>query len=81
MLKYLEADLDERGFFRSAPQRPTLLRNIRNFFFRAAPTVQEVRTLHGIFVSLRGKRRGNDGENQGYILYLPYVNGHMIGFR
>ena len=65
MLKFLEADLDERGFFRSAPQRPTLLRNIRNFFFRAAPTSQEVRTLHGIFVSLRGKRRGIDGENQG----------------
>lgn len=63
MLKYLEADLDERGFFRSAPQRPTLLRNIRNFFFRAAPTSQEVRTLHGIFVALRGRRRGNAPEN------------------
>lgn len=63
LLQYLEADLDERGFFRSAPQKPTLLRNIRNFFFRAAPTVQEVRTLHGILVALRGKPRGSHADS------------------
>lgn len=64
LLQYLEADLDDRGFFRSPPQKPTLLRNIRNFFFRGAPTVQEVRTLHGILVSLRGKPRSSGTENQ-----------------
>eukprot|EP00752_Nemacystus_decipiens_P001082 g1082.t1 len=44
----LGALLDEGGFFRSAPMRPTVLRNIRNLFQRARPTEQEVATLHGI---------------------------------
>jgi len=53
----LEKELAEGDFFRSPDQKPTLLRNIRNFFFRAAPTQQDVRTLHGIVVALSGKRR------------------------
>lgn len=56
LLTQLEQHLDAGGYFRSPEQRPTLLRNIRNYFFRSAPTVQEVRTMHGIFSSLLGKR-------------------------
>lgn len=55
-LAQLEDELDTGNFFRSPDQRPTILRNIRNFFFRAAPTVQETRTLHGIISCLIGKR-------------------------
>ncbi len=56
LLKHLESQLEEKNFFRSAEQRPTLMRNIRNFFFRAGPTRQDVRTLHGIFKCLTGNR-------------------------
>ena len=53
----LDKELTDGDFFRSPDQKPTLLLNIRNFFFRAAPTQQDVRTLHGIIVSLSGRRR------------------------
>jgi tRNA/rRNA methyltransferase len=53
----LEKELTEADFFRSPEQKPTLLRNIRNYFFRSAPTQQDVSTLHGIIVSLSGRRR------------------------
>ncbi len=56
LLKHLESQLEQNNFFRSAEQKPTLLRNIRNFFFRAGPTRQDVRTLHGIFKCLTGNR-------------------------
>lgn len=52
----LEHQLEDAGFFRSAGHRPTLMRNIRTYFFRSAPTEQEVRTLHGIIATLAGKR-------------------------
>lgn len=56
LLAHIEDELVKNNFFRSADQKPTLLRNIRNFFFRAAPTQQDVRTLHGIISCLTGKR-------------------------
>ncbi len=56
LLAHLEDELTRGDFFRSPDQKPTLLRNIRNFFFRAAPTQQDVRTLHGIISCLTGKR-------------------------
>lgn len=56
LLKHMEDELSTHGFFRSAEQKPTILRNIRNFFFRSAPTQQDVRTLHGVLASLTGKR-------------------------
>jgi tRNA/rRNA methyltransferase len=56
LLRHLEDDLDTGGFFRSPEQRPTILRNIRNFFFRSGMTAQDVRTMHGIFSCLTGKR-------------------------
>jgi tRNA/rRNA methyltransferase len=57
LLTQLEDELTKGGFFRSPEQKPTILRNIRNFFFRSAPTQQDVRTLHGIVSCLTGKRR------------------------
>ena len=56
LLKHLQSQLEENNFFRSAEQKPTLLRNIRNYFFRSNPTRQDVRTLHGIFKALSGNR-------------------------
>lgn len=56
LLAHLEDELAKGDFFRSPDQKPTILRNIRNFFFRAAPTQQDVRTLHGIISCLTGKR-------------------------
>jgi tRNA/rRNA methyltransferase len=56
LMKHLEDELASGNFFRSPEQKPTLMRNIRNFFFRAAPTQQDVRTLHGIISCLTGKR-------------------------
>jgi len=56
LMRQLENDLEQRRFFRSPEQKPTLLRNIRNFFFRAGITKQEVRTLHGIFSCLKDKK-------------------------
>ncbi len=60
-LNQMEGELEDAGFFRSEAHRPTLLRNIRNYFFRSAPTEQEVRTLHGIIATLGGKRRRPPG--------------------
>jgi tRNA/rRNA methyltransferase len=57
LLGHLAEELNKAGFFRSPEQKPTTLRNIRSFFFRAAPTEQEVRTLRGIIKSLTEKRR------------------------
>lgn len=56
LMRNLEEKLEAGGFFRSPDQRPTLMRNIRNFFFRSGMTEQEVRTLHGIFKSLTGQK-------------------------
>jgi tRNA/rRNA methyltransferase len=56
LLAHLEDELDKGKFFRSPAQKPTILRNIRNYFFRSAPTQQDIRTLHGIVSCLTGKR-------------------------
>ncbi len=62
LMKQLEEQLESGGFFRSPEQRPTILRNLRNYFFRSTPTAQEVRTLHGIFSCLLGKKPKNAAE-------------------
>jgi tRNA/rRNA methyltransferase len=56
LMTHLQEELETGGFFRSPEQKPTLIRNIRSFFFRAGMTQQDVRTLHGIFACLTGKR-------------------------
>ena len=52
----LEAALDETGFLWPPEKRPTMVRNLRNFFQRATPTEGEVNTLHGVVVALLGKK-------------------------
>jgi tRNA/rRNA methyltransferase len=49
---YLEARLDENGFFRPAAKKPGMRRNLRNIFHRMELTQQDVRTLWGAVVRL-----------------------------
>ncbi|MSO89921.1 MAG: RNA methyltransferase [Rhodospirillaceae bacterium] len=51
-LTRLEAELDDCGFLRHPQMRPTMVRNVRNLFQRAAPTDQELRTMHGVLTCL-----------------------------
>lgn len=52
---HLESQLDAAGFLYPPEKRPAMVRNLRNFFLRAEPTEQEVRTLHGVVRSLSGR--------------------------
>jgi tRNA/rRNA methyltransferase len=49
---YLEAELDEAGFFRPPGKRPVMRRNLRNILHRIGLTEQDVRTLRGAVVRL-----------------------------
>ena len=49
---YLEAKLDENGFFRPLTKKPGMRRNLRNIFHRMELTQQDVRTLWGAVVRL-----------------------------
>jgi tRNA/rRNA methyltransferase len=49
---FLEAKLDERGFFRPVGKKPVMQRNLRNIFHRIGLTQQDVRTLWGAIVRL-----------------------------
>jgi tRNA/rRNA methyltransferase len=49
---YLEARLDESGFFRPVTKKPGMRRNLRNIFLRMELTQQDVRTLWGAVVRL-----------------------------
>ena len=54
----LEEKLIESNFLYPVKKRPAMIRNIRNMFQRMSLTEQDLRTLHGIVVSLfkyRGK--------------------------
>ncbi len=55
--EHLERELDECGFLRVKEKRPTMIRNIRNIFQRAALTGQEIQTLHGIVHELATYRK------------------------
>ncbi|OKH88976.1 RNA methyltransferase [Thalassospira sp. TSL5-1] len=54
MFVHMEEELDESGFFRVAEKRPAMMRNIRNIFNRVGITHQEVQTIRGMLVALRG---------------------------
>jgi tRNA/rRNA methyltransferase len=58
LLVRLETELERKGFFEVPEKRPAMERNIRNVFTRAALTMQEVRTLHGIVTALLRRGRG-----------------------
>ena len=53
---HFEEALVDSGFIRHPDKRPSLFRNLRNFFQRAYPTEQELRTLHGVVTSMMGPR-------------------------
>ncbi|MBV8776656.1 MAG: RNA methyltransferase [Alphaproteobacteria bacterium] len=53
---HFEEALVDSGFIRHPDKRPSLFRNLRNFFQRASPTEQELRTLHGVVTSFMGPR-------------------------
>ena len=53
----LENALDDSGFFSSTEMAPAVKRNIRALVNRAAPSRQEIGTLHGIIQALTSKRR------------------------
>jgi len=53
---HFEEELDRSGFLRTADKRPGMIRNLRNFFQRATPTAQELRTLHGVITAFVGPR-------------------------
>jgi tRNA/rRNA methyltransferase len=53
---HFEEELDRSGFLRTSDKRPGMIRNLRNFFQRAQPTAQELRTLHGIITAFVGPR-------------------------
>ena len=48
----LESELDAGGFFISPEMAPAVRRNLRALFARAAPTSQEISTLHGVIQAL-----------------------------
>jgi tRNA/rRNA methyltransferase len=50
--EFFEGKLDDAGFFRPAPKKPGMRRNLRNMFHRMAMTQQDVRTLWGAVVRL-----------------------------
>jgi tRNA/rRNA methyltransferase len=50
--EYIEAKLDENGFFRPATKKPGMRRNLRNIFHRMELSQQDVRTLWGAAVRL-----------------------------
>lgn len=57
LYEQLEADLEARGYFRSAPRKPVQVRALRTLFQNAGLTDQEVRTLRGVFKALTGPVR------------------------
>jgi len=52
----LESALDEGGFFTTPDMNHVVKRNLRAFFMRAAPSAQEISTLHGVIQALTLKR-------------------------
>ena len=55
--KRLEMALDEGGFFTAPDMVATVKRNVRALFNRAAPSKQEISTLHGILQALTRNRK------------------------
>mgnify|MGYP001491237824 CR=1 FL=1 len=56
----LEDDLDAGDFFSSPEMASIVKRNIRAMFNRAAPSSQEISTLHGAIQALTRRRDGGD---------------------
>lgn len=54
----LERELEKVEFFRPEEKRATMRINLRNIFTRMAPSQQDLRTLHGVFMAIAQGRKG-----------------------
>jgi len=63
LMHHLEQALDRATFFKVPANRPAMVRALRVWLTRSAPTEQEARTLHGVVTALSGHRL--DGERRG----------------
>jgi len=54
----LERELEKVEFFRPAEKRETMVINLRNIFTRMELTQQDIRTLHGVIMSIANGRKG-----------------------
>ncbi|MFA6267853.1 MAG: TrmJ/YjtD family RNA methyltransferase [Pseudolabrys sp.] len=54
----LENELEKVEFFRPAEKRETMVINLHNVFHRMEPTQQDIRTLHGVIMSIANGRKG-----------------------
>jgi len=54
----LERELEKVEFFRPPDKRATMQINLRNIFTRMRPTQQDIRTLHGVIMSIVEGRKG-----------------------
>ncbi len=54
----LERELEKVEFFRPPDKRDTMQTNLRNIFTRMALTQQDIRTLHGVVMSIADGRKG-----------------------
>jgi tRNA/rRNA methyltransferase len=77
----LERELEKVEFFRPPDKRETMQINLRNIFTRMAPTQQDIRTLHGVIMSIaegrKGPARGGvlDGEEADFLRQLLAEQG------
>ena len=55
LIKRINHEIGEKGFFKSHKMRPTIERNIRNFLQRGRATSQEIQTLQGVITALLRK--------------------------
>jgi tRNA/rRNA methyltransferase len=54
----LEGELEKVEFFRPPDKRDTMQINLRNIFTRMQPSQQDIRTLHGVIMSIVEGRKG-----------------------
>ncbi|MEA3028010.1 MAG: tRNA/rRNA methyltransferase [Alphaproteobacteria bacterium] len=54
----MEQELEKIEFFRPPDKRDTMQINLRNIFTRMALTQQDIRTLHGVIMSIAEGRKG-----------------------
>lgn len=58
LIKRLEQNLADTGFFRTPEMQPTVMINIRNMLIRGQMTSQEINTFHGIIkILMDGRKR------------------------
>ncbi len=73
LFAHVEGELDDGGFFRAPDKRASMVRNIRNMIHRMEPSLQDVRTLHGMVAALSNGRPGPEGRGRTYLKPLKDV--------